>query len=182
MIGKLKKFFANEIVNTILFYAAFAVAIIITFNFIIMLSLIPSGSMENTIMTGDVIISTRFDRQNISRYDIVVFTPPDEPDELYIKRVIGLPGETIRVEDGKVYADGVELDDSFIAEKMDSSGDGIYEVPEDCYFMMGDNRNHSWDSRFWDEQYVPLENIQAKAKLRGFPFTKFGDITYEPES
>jgi signal peptidase I len=182
MIGKLKKFFANEIVKTLLLYAALAAAIIITFNFIIMLNLIPSGSMENTIMTGDVILATRFDKQNISRYDIVVFIPPDDPDELYIKRVIGLPGETILVEDGKVYADGVELDDSFIAEEMKTSGDGTYEVPEDCYFMMGDNRNHSLDSRFWDTKYVPLENIVAKAKLRVFPFTTFGDITYDPEA
>jgi signal peptidase I len=181
MIGKLKKFFTNEDVKTILFYAALSVAIIITFNFIIMLNLIPSGSMENTVMTGDVLLATRFDRQNISRYDILVFIPPDDPDELYLKRVIGLPGETILGEDGKVYADGVELDDSFIAEKMDSSGDGTYEVPEGCYFMMGDNRNDSWDSRFWDEQYVPLENIKGRAKLRVFPFTAFGDITYEPD-
>jgi signal peptidase I len=180
MIGKLKKFFTNEVVKTLLLYAALIAAIIITFNYIIMLNLIPSGSMENTIMTGDIIIATRFDRQNISRYDIVVFIPPDDPDELYIKRVIGLPGETILVEDGKVYADGVELDDSFLTKEMKKTrGDGTYEVPEDCYFMMGDNRDNSLDSRFWDEKYVPLENILAKAKLRVFPFTTFGDITYK---
>jgi signal peptidase I len=79
MIGKLKKFFTGEVVKTILFYAALSLAIIITFNFIIMLNLIPSGSMENTIMTGDVILATRFDKQNISRYDIVVFIQPAEP-------------------------------------------------------------------------------------------------------
>jgi signal peptidase I len=75
-----------------------------------------------------------------------------------------------------VYADGVELDDSFIAEEMKTSGDGTYEVPEDCYFMMGDNRNHSLDSRFWDNKYVPLENIVAKAKLRLAPFQSFGTL------
>jgi signal peptidase I len=138
--------------------------------------------MENTIMTGDLLLSTRYDKHDISRYDIVVFIPPDDPEDYYIKRVIGLPGETILVEDGKVYADGVELDDSFIAEEMDESGDGTYTVPDDCYFMLGDNRNHSYDSRFWDTKYVPLENIVAKAKFRWFPFTAFGNITYKQPS
>jgi signal peptidase I len=138
--------------------------------------------MENTIMPGDRIISTRYDKHDISRYDIVVFLPPDDPEEYYIKRVIGLPGETILVEGGKVYADGVELDDSFIAEEMDALGEGTYTVPDGCYFVMGDNRNHSYDSRYWDTKYVPLENIVAKAKLRIYPFSTFGDITYHPDN
>jgi signal peptidase I len=182
MLAKIKDFFSDAYtVRILLLGAAFVVVIQFTFNWILMLDLIPSGSMENTVMTGDILIGTRYDREEISRYDIVVFIPPEDPESLYLKRVIGLPGETILVEDGKVYADGVELDDSFIAEEMDTSGDGTFVVPEGCYFMMGDNRNHSWDARFWDDKYVPLENIEAKARLRIFPFTTFGDITYEPE-
>lgn len=137
--------------------------------------------MENTIMTGDLLIGTRYDRTDISRYDIVVFIPPDEPDEFYIKRVIGLPGETILVEDGKVYADGVLLDDSFIAEDMEIKASQTFEVPDGCYFMMGDNRNHSLDSRLWRTKYVPAENIVAKAKLRIYPLNTFGSITYKGE-
>lgn len=145
---------------TILFKAAF------------MLSLIPTESMEATIMTGDIVISTRYDiwEDDLERYDILVFVSPDDPATLYIKRLIGLSGETIEVRGGKVYADGVELDDSFLKGPQNRRGDGIYVVPEGCYFFLGDNRNRSNDSRFWDEKYVPLENIKAKARFILLPF------------
>ena len=131
-------------------------------------------------MTGDVVFSTRYDvkEEDIERFDILVFIPPDNPDITYIKRVIGLPGETIEVKDGKVYADGVELDSSFINELQNQAGDGIYEVPEGCYFFMGDNRNNSNDSRFWDNPYVPIEDVQAKAKFIIFPFSDAGSLSY----
>ncbi len=151
-----------------------AVAIIILFNTVLMLNEIPSGSMETTIMAGDLVVATRYDTDDIERYDIVVFYFPDNPEEIYIKRVIGLPGETITVENGNVYADGVLLDNSFVTKEMGSSGDGIYEVPEGFYFMMGDNRNNSYDSRFWENPYVSLDDIIAKAKFVIYPFSQFG--------
>ena len=89
----------------------------------------------------------------------------------YVKRLIGLPGETIEVKDGKVYADGVELDDSFIKDPQNRKGDGVYRVPEGCYFFLGDNRNNSNDSRFWENKFVPAANIQAKARLVIYPLT-----------
>ncbi len=161
----------------------FGVVLIILLKYIITLNYIPSGSMNNTLMENDILIGSRYDRTKIERYDIMVFIPPDDPETLYIKRVIGLPGETIVVEDGKVYADGVELDDSFVLKQKKTlkSGDGTYVVPEGCYFMMGDNRNHSLDSRFWDEKYVPLENMVAKAKIRIFPLTSIGSLRYRKE-
>ena len=146
---------------------------VVLFKTVFMLSYIPSESMANTIEVGDIVVSTKYgiDSEDIQRYDILIFIPPDEPDSTYIKRVIGMPGETIEVSNGKVYADGVELDDSFVYSSMNSNGDGVYTVPDDCYFFMGDNRNNSKDSRFWEEKYVPLENIQAKAKFVLFPFS-----------
>ncbi len=94
-------------------------------------------------MTGDVVFFTTYDvkEEDIERFDILVFIPPDNPDITYIKRVIGLLGETIEVKEGKVYADGVELDDSFIKVPMNLTGDGTYVVPEHCYFFIVDNRN-----------------------------------------
>ena len=134
-------------------------------------------------MSGDIVFATRYNigADEIKRYDILIFIPPDNPDnsdETYIKRVIGLPGETIEVKNGKVYADGIELDSSFVKNPMNRKGDGTYVVPEGCYFFMGDNRNQSRDSRFWIEKYVPLENIKGKAKSIVFPFTHIHGIEF----
>lgn len=149
------------------------------FNYIFMLNLIPSGSMAGTLKVGDVVFANRLEAEDPKRYDIMVFYAPDEPEKYFIKRVIGLPGETITVENGKVYADGVELDDSFLPEKMKKAGCGTYEVPEDSYFMMGDNRNRSLDSRFWEKKFVPREDMVAKAKCILFPFKNVGSLDYE---
>ena len=132
-------------------------------------------------MTGNVVFSTRYDvdEDELKRYDILTFIAPDNPEITYIKRFIGLPGETIEVKEGKVYADGVELDDSFIKNSQNQVGDGIYEIPEGCYFFMGDNRNNSKDSRFWENPYVPIEDIQAKAKCILFPFSDVGSLCYD---
>lgn len=157
-------------------YIVVLAIVLILFNYVLMLNYIPSGSMEPTIMTGDILVSTRYDADEIERYDIVVFKAVNE-DVYYIKRVIGLPGETITVENGSVYADGVELDSSYINGVMDGSGDGIYIVPEDGYFVMGDNRNNSNDSRFWGS--VPSANIVAKAKFIVFPLSSIGSLSYE---
>lgn len=134
--------------------------------------------MEGTIRTGDFVLGTRYDigEGDIERYDILVFALPDEPDTVYIKRVIGLPGETVVVCDGSVYADGVRLDDSFVKNPMNTKGDGTYVVPDGCYFVMGDNRNQSDDSRFWTEKYVPVENVEGKAKFIVFPFKNIGAV------
>lgn len=173
---ELLRFFALYLILLAIFIFVFKTMLIIT--------LVPSGSMEGTIMTGDIVFGTRYDvktEDEIERYDILIFIPPDNPDnsdETYIKRVIGLPGETIEVKDGKVYADGIELDDSFVKNPMNRKGDGIYKVPEGCYFFMGDNRNQSRDSRFWTEKYVPLENIKGKAKSIVYPFTHIHSIEF----
>ena len=131
--------------------------------------------MEDTIMTGDRVFGSRlvYKMHDPERFDIVVFHYPDDESELFIKRIIGLPGETINIIDGKVYVnDSTEpLDDSFIREPMVGSF-GPFEVPEGCYFMMGDNRNNSNDSRFWHNKYVSKNKILGKAYLRYWPLNK----------
>lgn len=170
--------FTKKLVIAVIVYLAFAIIVTVLFQTVWMLSLIPSESMASTIEVGDVVISSRLDISNkdIERYDILIFIPPDEPDVTYIKRVVGLPGETIEVSNGKIYADGVELDDSFVHAPMNRNGDGVYVVPEGCYFFVGDNRNNSKDSRFWEEKYVPLKNIRAKAQFILFPFSDAGSL------
>lgn len=143
-------------------------------NHFFMFSEVPTESMAGTIEPGDNLACTRFGigEGEVGRYDILIFTPPDEPGMLYVKRVVGLPGETIVVKNGKVYADGAELDSSFTKAPQNRRGDGIYKVPDGCYFFLGDNRNNSNDSRFWKNKYVPAANIKAKAKFICFPFTR----------
>ena len=155
-------------------YAAVIIMTVILFHYVFMLSFVPTESMAGTINAGDHIICSRYgvEEEDIQRYDVLVFMPPDDPEMFYIKRVVGLPGETLEVRDGKVYADGQELDDSFTNGPQNRRGDGIYKVPDGCYFFLGDNRNNSNDSRFWKNKYVPSANIKAKARLICFPFTR----------
>lgn len=164
--------FTKNLVRVLIGYFTIAVIVTVLFRTVWMLSWIPSESMAGTIQTGDMVVSSRLgiSSEDIERYDILIFSPPDEPDATYIKRVIGMPGDIIEVLKGKVYANGIELDDSFVSGSMNRIGDGVYKVPEGHYFFMGDNRNNSKDSRFWEEKYVPLENIQARAKFVLFPF------------
>lgn len=151
------------------------VVVLIVNNFLLINARVPSESMEKTIMTGDRFFGNRlaylFD--DPERFDIVVFKYPDDESQLFVKRVIGLPGETVEIKDGKVYINGSEtpLDDSFTPETP--TGDyGSYVVPEGSYFMLGDNRNHSGDSRFWKQPYVEKEKIVGKAIFRYFPGVK----------
>lgn len=157
-------------------YVGVLIAMFAACNHFLIISEVPTESMAGTIAPGDNLVCTRFGigEEEIGRYDILIFTPPDEPGISYVKRLIGLPGETIEVKDGKVYADGVELEDSFTNGPQNRKGDGVYRVPEGCYFFMGDNRNNSNDSRFWENKFVPVANIKAKARLICFPFTRIG--------
>lgn len=164
----------------LLTFTLLAVIVTVLFQTVLMLCLIPSASMEGTLQVGDIVLATRYDARDIRRYDIMNFNPPDEPDTIFVKRVIGLPGETITIADGKVWADGMELDDSFLPEEMlRTRGDGVYQVPAGCYFMLGDNRNHSLDSRFWEDSFVPLENFLSKDRVTVFPLSRMGTLTYE---
>ena len=164
------------------------VVVLIVNNVVLINAKIPSESMENTIMTGDRIFGFRmayginFDffgthvskkMKDPERYDIIIFKYPDDESQLFIKRLIGLPGETVEIRDGKVYIDGSEepLDDSFVPETP-TGNYGPYTVPEDCYFMLGDNRENSRDSRFWDNTFVTFDEIVGKAVIRYFPSIK----------
>ena len=160
---------ALDFIKTIII--AVLVAFIIV-KFIIVNAVIPTGSMKNTIMPNDRIIAFRlaYTFSEPKRGDIVVFKAPDEEDVLFVKRIIGLPGETINIIDGKVYIDNNEtpLDDSYILEKMEGSF-GPYTVPEGCYFMLGDNRNDSKDSRYWENKFVEKDKILGKAIFKYYP-------------
>lgn len=171
-------------------------------NFIIINATVPSGSMEQTIMTGSRVLGTRFSYwfKDPQRGDIVVFKYPiDEAkgkNTKYIKRIIGLPGETVEIREGAVYIDGEKLEETYINGTWTERNDGFkFEVPEDHYLMLGDNRNNSSDARYWAElavrgglakdpgdedalsyQYVARKKILGKAYFCYWPFSDFGSL------
>lgn len=169
----------KELLEDMLMVIGVLILVLVVKNYILINAAIPSGSMETTIMTGDRVFGSRLAYVNDSpeRGDIVIFKFPDDESQLYIKRVIGLPGEKIEIKDGLVYInDSVEpLEEPYLKETP--VGDfGPYYVPEGHYFMMGDNRNYSKDSRLWNDPYVEENKILAKAVFRYYPFNAMGTI------
>lgn len=174
--------FLKELFEYVKMIAIVVVTVLIVNQFILINARIPSESMANTILAGDQIFGNRlaylFD--DPERYDIVIFKYPDDRSQYFIKRVIGLPDETVTIVDGDVYvttAEGEEIlvEDSFLPEDANGSY-GPYDVPEGSYFMLGDNRNWSKDSRYWNNTYVPEDDILGKAVLRYWPLNKFGIV------
>jgi signal peptidase I len=157
----------NDIIKTL----ALALIMSIVICTLFVKAYIPSGSMENTLMPGDIVWANRitYKISGINRGDIMIFYPPDLKDSgddtMYIKRVIGLPGETIEGKDGYVYIDGEKLEESYVMNLLDSDF-GPYTIPEDSYFMMGDNRSGSFDSRYWENKFVNIDNFIARASVR----------------
>jgi len=152
--------------------SAAAIALVLN-TFIIANSRVPSGSMETTIMTGDRVIGSRLSYRftEPGRGDIAIFHFPDDEALYYVKRIIGLPGDVIDIKDGHVYLNGSDtpLDEPYISDAMIPEAPMHYEVPENCYFMMGDNRNYSEDARRWNNTYVKRNKIVAKVLFRYYP-------------
>lgn len=123
---------------------------------------IPSSSMESTISKNSLVLCNRLSSSHVEHGDIIVFNAPDEPETNYIKRVIGCPGDIVIVKNSQVYINGQLLKENYVTQKMNTKGDGVYTVPKDSYFVMGDNRNHSNDSRFWTNKYVSADQVVAK--------------------
>ncbi|MDO5550511.1 MAG: signal peptidase I [Lachnospiraceae bacterium] len=149
-------------------------------TFIIANSKVPSGSMENTIMTDDRVIGSRLTYRfsDPERGDIAIFHFPDDESIYYVKRIIGLPGDTVDIINGAVYLNGSEtpLEEPYLKEAMLPEEDMHFEVPEDSYFMMGDNRNFSYDARYWNNHFVKRDKIIAKVMFRYWPLTEMGTV------
>lgn len=136
---------------------------------------IPSGSMEPTILPGDRVwtdkLLLRF--TPVQRGDIVVFKPPFESNYPYIKRVIGLPGETVAVKGGKVLVNDQPLDEPYIAEAPRYQY-GPITIPEGQYLVLGDNRNDSNDGHYWG--LLERSRISARAVVRFWPLNRWASL------
>lgn len=155
------------------------IALIVAFlinKFVIFKVRIPSESMVPTLNVGDQLFVSRIHNvQSLKRGDIVVFNFKPK-DEVFIKRLIGLPGDNITIKAGVVYVNGDKLEEDYV--KNNESTDGVYNVPEGKYFFLGDNRAISDDARKWQNEYgityIDEEDIQGKALIKVWPLK---DIT-----
>lgn len=153
---------------------ATAVIIAMLINkFVIFKIYIPSESMVPTLKPRDQLFVTKiYNTDKIKRGDIIVFYS-DELHDLLIKRVIGLPGESVEVKsDGSVVVDGKKLDEPYVVNKSPKTG--TFQVPKDHFLFLGDNRENSRDSRYWVDPYISKSDIKGKARIIVFPFKRFG--------
>lgn len=140
-------------------------------------------SMQPTLHDGDNLLVDKltYRFRDPKRYEIVVFPYKYEEDTYYIKRIIGLPGETVQIIDGYVYINGEKLKKDYGAEVMQDAG--IAEEPitlgEDEYFVLGDNRNHSSDSRVPNVGVLKRKDLMGRAWVRIWPFDSIGVISHE---
>ncbi len=150
---------------------------LIIITFVGQVRAVPTSSMEPTILVGDRFWTDKLVLRftPIRRGDIVVFDPPPpvQAEYPYIKRVIGLPGETVEVRDGQVFINGEPLDEPYIAEPPQYTY-GPVTIPEGQYFVLGDNRNLSNDSHEWG--LLNRERIFARAVYRIWPLSRIGPI------
>jgi signal peptidase I len=189
------------------YFESFCIAVILAFfvrTFVVQAFKIPTGSMENNLLIGDHLLVNKFvfaptktrleemllPIDPIRRGDILVFKYPDGPDRDFIKRVIGLPGETLEMRDKKIYIDGKPLDEPYVhflfpaggrgPGDSDFTSEGVQRnfgpvtVPEGHYFMMGDNRDNSEDSRYWNQRFMPRSYVKGKALFVYFSFGESG--------
>lgn len=170
-----------EILKTI------AMAVVLSFGirtFVAEARYIPSSSMEPTLLINDKLIIEKvsYHFRDPERGDVVVFSPTEALQkqnfkEAFIKRIIGLPGDTVKVRQGTVYVNDQPLRENYIKQKPDYTF-GPVIVPEGQYLVLGDNRNNSYDSHYWG--FVPKDNIIGRASVRFWPPQRIGSITENP--
>ncbi|HUW01045.1 MAG TPA: signal peptidase I [Acidimicrobiales bacterium] len=158
---------------------ALAIALLIQ-AFLFQAYLIPSGSMQPTLDIGDRVLVNKLSYRSSepSRGDIIVFKrPPGQPESEIkdlIKRVVGLPGETLEAVDGQVLVDGEPIDESYLPDRTQTTNLPQTTVPDHTVFVMGDNRTESFDSRFFGP--IDTDLIEGRAILRIWPLGDFGGL------
>lgn len=153
-----------------------ALIIVLLINtFFLQLFWIPTGSMEQTLLIGDRLVVTKYDFwfEKPQRGDIIVFLSADKKRHL-IKRIIGLPGEKLKIENNKLYIDDAFREENYIKNSNPVPDFAPVTIPKGHYFVMGDNRNNSSDSRDWG--FLQKNLIVGKAKYRYWPINRVGGI------
>ena len=164
-----RKYLFGEVLESVAIAVVLAVIIRV---FLFQPFFIPSESMAPTLTEGDRIIVSKIHYRlgSPKRGEIVVFKYPVNPEKDFIKRVIGLPGETLEIRESKLYINGEFVEQPFLPPGLSYGSYGPVTIPQGQYFMMGDNRNNSEDSRFWG--MLPKENVIGKTLLIYWPLNR----------
>ncbi len=169
----------SVVLELCLYAAVIVLCIVFVPKYVVQRTIVDGTSMENTLQNEDNLLVEKvsYHFSNPKRFDVIVFYPfGKENGAYYIKRVIGLPGETIQIVGDKIYIDGKALSEHYGKDPMTNSG--IAQEPlklgDDEYFVLGDNRAVSEDSRYQEIGPVTRDKIAGKAVLRIYPFSKFG--------
>ena len=174
---------AREVLDWILYIGIVLILSWLIVTFVGVRTVVDGQSMEPTLQDGNNLIvdklSYRF--RDTKRYELIVFPYKYEENTFYIKRIIGLPGETVQVKNGEVYIDGEILGEDYGAEAMEDAGIASepIELGTDEYFVLGDNRNHSSDSRDPSVGVLRREDLIGRAWIRIYPFDEMGFVVHE---
>lgn len=179
-----KKSVIGETVSFILYIAVVFLVTFLVIHYVGQRTQVSGSSMEYTLSDGDNLIVDKISYRfyEPERFDIIVFPFQQEEDTYYIKRIIGLPGETVQIgEDGTILINGMELEESYGREVIQEPGAAAEPLTlrEGEYFVLGDNRNASSDSRDPSVGMIRREDIVGRAWLRIYPFDKVGFIRHQ---
>lgn len=180
----MKKGIAKEILNTSIYLLCVLLATYLIISYVGQRTEVEGSSMETTLQNGDNLIVDKltYRFQDPKRFDIIVFPFQYEENTYYIKRIIGLPGERVRIdEEGNIYINGEILEENYGREVIQSPGRAAEEIVlgADEYFVMGDNRNNSTDSRNELVGNIHRNKIIGRAWVRVYPFEKFGKLRHQ---
>ena len=181
--GTKEKSTMREVISMLIYIAIVLALTFLVVRYVGQRTQVSGDSMYPTLHNGDNLIvdklSYRF--KDPERFDIIVFPYQYKDDTYYIKRIIGLPGETVQITDGTIYINGNVLDENYGREKMVSSGLALDEIQlgDDEYFVLGDNRNASSDSREPDVGNIHKDDIIGRAFIRIWPFSRFGILKHQ---
>ena len=180
-MSKKKRKIASGIIGDIFLIIIIVIASRLFTLYIAQQTLVDGRSMESTLHHGDRLITNKigYRLEDPERFDVIVLSHPRREKIYYVKRIIGLPGESVRIDpEGNIYINDQILEENYGKERMYNPGIaiGTIQLGEDEYFVLGDNRNNSTDSRFEELGAVKKSQIVGKASFRIYPFDQIGGI------
>ncbi len=178
-----KKSVWQDILELIVYCAVILLATFLIVHFVGQRTKVIGSSMYPTLVDGDNLIVDKISYRlhEPKRFDIIVFPSPDEPGRNYIKRIIGLPGESVQIIDSVIYINGEVLEENYGSEPTSYAGvaENLIHLGEDEYFVLGDNRGISKDSRYDVVGNIHKDHIIGRAWMRIWPLNKFGFLKHQ---